>query len=358
MEQADGDRLGTVLAQPTRRARAPRRSSSGFSTSPDAVTRSPTSNRAAAGRATAASSRSSRRGAACASAAARARRGTPRSSRAPSARPRRSSTAFVATVVPWTTASTGAVGAELANGVDDGAVVVRRRREHLREREPCRPGSSSEDVGERAADVGADPASQLRLGGKRRPATGRPRRGRSRGSPARPRRRRGPRRLRGTRGSTRPTARSARPSRGRGGCSARRARRAARPRPRAASGPRPGSRSRGSPSAPAGSRRRPALLGEPVEVAHQHAHPRHVPSVDRDRADARREPLEAEPRRVDLLEVLAREPADERPARVADLDEPLALELREPDPDRRLRDAEPLGEVALHERRALRAAAR
>ena len=38
----------------------------------------------------------------------------------------------------------------------------------------------------------------------------------------------------------------------------------------------------------------------------------------------------------------------------ADLDEPLALELREADPHRRLRDAEPLGEVALDERRPLR----
>ena len=82
-----------------------------------------------------------------------------------------------------------------------------------------------------------------------------------------------------------------------------------------------------------------------------HAHPLDLRVADRGDADPRREPLEPEPRGVDLLEVLARQPADERAARLADLDEPLALERREADADRRLRDAEPLGEVPLHERR-------
>ncbi len=70
-------------------------------------------------------------------------------------------------------------------------------------------------------------------------------------------------------------------------------------------------------------------------------------------AEARGEPLEPEPRGVELLEVLAREPADERPPVVADLDEARALERDERVAHRRLRDAEPLGEVALHERRPL-----
>ena len=45
--------------------------------------------------------------------------------------PRRSSTAFVATVVPWATLSTAPPSApgELADGVDHGPVVRRRRRE-------------------------------------------------------------------------------------------------------------------------------------------------------------------------------------------------------------------------------------
>ena len=43
-----------------------------------------------------------------------------------------------------------------------------------------------------------------------------------------------------------------------------------------------------------------------------------------------------------------------RAARVADLDEARALELGQAEADRRLRDAEPLCEVALHERRSLR----
>ena len=94
--------------------------------------------------------------------------------------------------------------------------------------------------------------------------------------------------------------------------------------------------------------------GEPVEVGEQVAHPLELGRPDGRRAEPRGEPLEPEPRGVQLLQVLAREPADERAAVVGDLDEPGALERDERVADRRLRDAEPLGEVALHERRALR----
>ena len=75
---------------------------------------------------------------------------------------------------------------------------------------------------------------------------------------------------------------------------------------------------------------------------------------DRGRADARREALEPEPRGVDLLEVLARQPADERPAGLARPRRAPRARAPKPDPDGCLRDAEPLREVALDERRPLR----
>ena len=69
-------------------------------------------------------------------------------------------------------------------------------------------------------------------------------------------------------------------------------------------------------------------------------------------AEVRREALEAEPRRVDLLEVLARQPAHDRAAGRGDGDEALALELAQAGADGRRRDAELLREIALDERRA------
>ena len=74
---------------------------------------------------------------------------------------------------------------------------------------------------------------------------------------------------------------------------------------------------------------------------------------DRLRAESCRETLQAEPRRVDLLEVLARQPADEGAPGRADRDEAFALEPAQARPHRCLRDAEPRGELPLHELRAL-----
>ena len=92
---------------------------------------------------------------ACASAAARARRGSPRSSRAPSARrgarARRSSRRSCRGRPPRRSPRSAH---ELGDAVDDRAVVVGRRREHLVER-TSPSGASNEDVGERPADVGA-----------------------------------------------------------------------------------------------------------------------------------------------------------------------------------------------------------
>ena len=69
--------------------------------------------------------------------------------------PRRSSTAFVATVVPCTTSATGPAR-EPADRLDDGEVVARRRREQLADHDPA-VGAVEDHVGERAADVDADP---------------------------------------------------------------------------------------------------------------------------------------------------------------------------------------------------------
>ena len=52
--------------------------------------------------------------------------------------------------------------------------------------------------------------------------------------------------------------------------------------------------------------------------------------ADRGRAEPRRQPFEPEARRVELLEILARQAPDERAAGVADLDETRALELDSP----------------------------
>ena len=70
--------------------------------------------------------------------------------------PRRSSTAFVATVVPWTTSRDRAVGGEAGDRLDDGPVVARRRREQLADRDAA-VRAVEDHVGERAADVDADP---------------------------------------------------------------------------------------------------------------------------------------------------------------------------------------------------------
>jgi hypothetical protein len=67
-----------------------------------------------------------------------------------------------------------------------------------------------------------------------------------------------------------------------------------------------------------------------------------------------REALEPEPRGVDLLEVLARQPADVGAPGRADDDEAFPLEPAEARPHRGLRDAEPRRELPLHELRPLR----
>ena len=93
--------------------------------------------------------------------------------------------------------------------------------------------------------------------------------------------------------------------------------------------------------------------GRPLELAERLPHARELRRPDRLRAEPRRETLQPEPRRVDLLEVLARQPADEGAPGRADRDEAFALEPAEARPHRRLRDAEPRRELPLHELRAL-----
>ena len=72
------------------------------------------------------------------------------------------------------------------------------------------------------------------------------------------------------------------------------------------------------------------------------------------RAQVRGEALEPEPGRVDLLEVLARQPAHDGAAGRGHRDEALPLELAQPRPDGCGRDPELRCEVALHERRPRR----
>ena len=141
--------------------------------------------------------------------------------------------------------------------------------------------------------------------------------------------------------------------RGRAGCSDLRARTGARPRRRAAVGRWPGSRSRGTPTADAGTRARPARRRDAAGRASVSFMRGDVLPADRAGSEPRREALEPEPRRIDLLEVLPRQPAHERAPGGGDRDEALALELAEPGANGRRRDAELLGELALHERRAL-----
>ena len=93
--------------------------------------------------------------------------------------------------------------------------------------------------------------------------------------------------------------------------------------------------------------------GGPLELAECLAHRGELRRADGRRAEPGRKALQAEPRRVDLLEVLARQPADEGATGRADRDEALALEPAEARPHRSLRDAEPGGELPLHELRAL-----
>lgn len=72
------------------------------------------------------------------------------------------------------------------------------------------------------------------------------------------------------------------------------------------------------------------LGGESPQVTQRLLHAGDVLPPGRAGSEPRREALEPEPRRVDLLEVLARQPADERAAGRSDNDESLALELAEP----------------------------
>ena len=95
------------------------------------------------------------------------------------------------------------------------------------------------------------------------------------------------------------------------------------------------------------------LAGEAPQVAQRLLHARDLGLSRRARPKPRREALEAEPRRIDLLEVLAGQPAHEGAPGRGDHDEALALELAQPGADRRRRDSELLGELALHERRPL-----
>src|SRR5437879_6235699 len=95
------------------------------------------------------------------------------------------------------------------------------------------------------------------------------------------------------------------------------------------------------------------FLPKPFELGEQRAHASELRRADSRGADAGSEPLEAEARGVDLLEVLTREPAHHRAACIADLDEAGAREFSQAHANRRLRDAEPLCEVALDERRSL-----
>jgi hypothetical protein len=96
------------------------------------------------------------------------------------------------------------------------------------------------------------------------------------------------------------------------------------------------------------------LGGEPPQVAQRLLHVHDLVGPHGAGAQPGREPFEAEPRRVDLLEVLARQPAHHGAPGGRHGDEALALELAQPGPDRCRRDAELLREVALHERRPLR----
>ena len=104
------------------------------------------------------------------------------------------------------------------------------------------------------------------------------------------------------------------------------------------------SRSRGSPSAPAGSRRRPARFASAVELARaSRASAPARPSPTAAAPTPRREALEPEPRGVDLLQVLAGQPADERAARRPPTStRPSRSSAESPIADGRLRDAEPL----------------
>ena len=95
------------------------------------------------------------------------------------------------------------------------------------------------------------------------------------------------------------------------------------------------------------------LPAESLEVPQTRAHPCELLRPHRRSSEAGGEAFQAEPRRGDLLEVLAAETGDRGATRVADLDQAGALELDEAEPYRRLRDAEPFGEVALDERCAL-----
>ena len=270
--------------------------------------------------------------------------------------PRRSSTAFVATVVPCTTLVDRRAGGQLGHGGDDRAVVGGRRREHLRERD-ARPSSPT-----RITSVNVPPTSAP----TRAPLTA----SRSEGSePA----------IRST--AQRMLSWITRSARS-GSCASHASTKSwyVADRPLEALGAReheavvaaaapeqpldladearPARREvrRGVelPAAVEVARRRPAPAARRSSSREQVAHPLELGRPDGRRAEARREPLEPEPRGVQLLQVLAREPADERAAVVGDLDEPGALERDERVADRRLRDAEPLGEVALHERRSLR----
>ncbi len=95
------------------------------------------------------------------------------------------------------------------------------------------------------------------------------------------------------------------------------------------------------------------LFGELPQLLQERLHLHDLRFADRGRTESRGEAFQAQPGGVDLLEVLTRQPADERPSRRAHRDEALALELAQPRANRRRGDAESFREIALDERRPL-----
>ena len=161
VEQADRDRLDAGVAQApgdrARLVRVDRRAA----TLPSAATRSASSSRSRRG-----TSGSGLRQNGSYICGMRSRRSSS-TSRKPAvvtsavSAPRRSSTAFVATVVPWTTPSIRRARTRGRRPPRRPRVVVRRRREQLPDRRRA-VGELEDHVGEGAADVDADPRAVVR----------------------------------------------------------------------------------------------------------------------------------------------------------------------------------------------------